>query len=82
MAAFTMAVNKIQSQTNNISSNTSMSHARWGKKRDWPTVATRIPKELKKELQTKHPKEGEVSQVLHQLIEKYVQGKILGIKVV
>lgn len=45
----------------------------------WPTVAARIPPELRERLVSKHPNSGDISAVIKQLIEKYLQGKILGI---
>ena len=47
--------------------------------RYWPTVAARIPPELREKLVTKHPNSGDISAVIKQLIERYLQGKILGI---
>lgn len=45
----------------------------------WPTVAARIPPELKEKFILKHPNDGDMSAVIRQLIERYLQGKIFGI---
>jgi hypothetical protein len=45
----------------------------------WPTVAARIPPELREKLVFKHPNSGDISAVIKQLLEKYLEGKILGI---
>ena len=48
-------------------------------KKYYPTVAARIPPELRDKLIAKHPNNGDISAVIKQLIERYLQGKILGI---
>lgn len=45
----------------------------------WPTIAARIPPELRNKLIMKHPNNGDISRLIRVLIEKYLQGKILGI---
>lgn len=52
----------------------------WGAKKGWPVVAARIPRELKQKLEDKHKEKGEVSEVIYALIQKYLEGKILGLK--
>jgi len=50
-------------------------------KKYWPTVAARVPPELRDKLISKHPNDGDISTVIRQLLEKYLQGRILGIVV-
>jgi len=49
------------------------------KKPYWPVVAARIPPELKEKLVSKHPNNGDISRIIHALLERYLQGKILGV---
>ena len=44
-------------------------------------VSTRIPLDIREKLQIKHPKRGDIADILKQLITKYLEGKILGIKI-
>ena len=50
-----------------------------GSHKYWPTVAARIPPELREKLVTKHPNAGDISAIIRQLLERYLQGKIFGI---
>jgi len=51
-------------------------------KRDYGVViAARIPADLKEKLIFKHPNNGDLSRLIHCLLEKYLQGKILGIHI-
>lgn len=44
-----------------------------------PVVAARIPIELRQKLLIKHPNKGDISKVIKVLLERYLQGKILGV---
>ncbi len=50
-----------------------------GDKKGWTTVAARIPPDLRLKLVQKHPKAGEISDILLALIKRYMDGKIIGI---
>lgn len=54
---------------------------KWGKKSDWPTIATRIDPLRKQQLLKKHPVEGEVSAVLRRLVDLYLDGRIIGVRI-
>jgi len=56
-----------------------MSH-KWGKKSDWPVVSTRIDPVKKQQLIKKHPADGEVSLVIRALLDMYLQGRIIGVR--
>lgn len=51
------------------------------KKPEWRVISARISPDQRDLLKKKHPKEGEISEVLRQLIDKYLAGKIFGIKI-
>lgn len=73
-------VNENGAKTNNFSNDTIMNHKKWGNKTGWPTISTRISPQLRAELLKKHPNEGDISKVLSTLIEMYMKGRILGVK--
>lgn len=52
---------------------------KYGKKPEWRAISTRISPDQRELLKKKHPRDGEVSQVLRQLIERYLAGKIFGV---
>jgi hypothetical protein len=51
-----------------------------GKKHDWPTVAARIPPDLRDWLLNKHSNNGDLSKLIHSLLQKYKDGRILGVR--
>ena len=42
-------------------------------------VSTRLPSNMKTELEKKHPNKGEVSKLLRILVDKYLKGRIIGV---
>lgn len=46
-----------------------------------PVVAARIPADLKQKLISRHPNNGDISRLIKALLERYIQGKILGVSV-
>lgn len=58
-----------------------MPRAKFAKKPDWMPVSVRVSPEMRIKLKEKHPNDGEISKVLYALIDKYLRGQILGIKI-
>jgi hypothetical protein len=52
----------------------------WGGKRDWPTVGSRVRPEIAEKLKEKYAERGQRSALIHALLTKFFEGKILGIK--
>ena len=50
------------------------------KEPEWPTVSTRLEPIKRDILLKKHPTRGEVSKVLRALVNRYLDGKIMGLK--
>ena len=46
----------------------------------WPTVAARIPPELRNKILEKHKNEGDISKLIRALLQKYVDGRIIGVR--
>lgn len=51
------------------------------RKEKWPVISTRIPPDQRKKLNEKHPTDGELSKVLRALVTKYLEGRILGLRI-
>lgn len=51
------------------------------RKEYWPIISARISPEDARKLRTKHPNKSEITKVLRALISKYVEGRILGLKI-
>lgn len=51
-----------------------------GTKTDWPVVAARIPPDLRSRLVEKHKKDGDISKLIHILLQKYIEGRIIGVR--
>lgn len=49
-------------------------------KRDWNTVSARISPELKEILINKIPNNGNISKLIQALLQKYADGKIIGVR--
>ena len=45
-----------------------------------PPVSARISEELKEQLLNKHPNPGEISKLINVLLQKYADGRIIGVK--
>ena len=43
-------------------------------------VSSRIAPELRERLLNKHPKEGEISKLIRSLLQRYIDGKIIGVR--
>lgn len=53
---------------------------RKGIKANWPVISARIPPELKIKILQKHPKYSELNALINCLLQKYIEGKIFGVK--
>lgn len=51
-----------------------------GLKKDWNTVSARISPELKEILIQKIPNNGNISKLIQALLQKYADGKIIGVR--
>jgi hypothetical protein len=49
-------------------------------KSDWSSIGTRVSPEQEALLRKKHPNKGEISKVLRALISKYLEGRIIGVR--
>lgn len=54
---------------------------KWGKQAEWPSISARIPPEHKEALIKRFPNDGDISKLLRALIHKYLEGKVLGVRV-
>ena len=52
----------------------------WGKKLNYPVVAARIPPELYTELKRRFPNPGDISKLIRALLQKYADGRIIGVR--
>jgi hypothetical protein len=60
--------------------NTNPMNNKRGIKVNWPVVSTRVSPEMREKLTNKHPNNGDISKVLKALITRYLDGKIIGLK--
>ena len=55
---------------------------KWGKQQEYdPSISARIPRAHKNMLTEKFPKDGDVSKLLRALIKRYLEGKIIGVRI-
>lgn len=50
-------------------------------KSTWIPVGARIPPALRDRLLNKHKNNGDLSKLIHTLLQKYIDGKIFGVKI-
>lgn len=52
-----------------------------GPRYDWKPVSARISPEMRDRINKKHPNEGDIQKLIFKLLERYLDGRILGINI-